>query len=73
MLVGRDAPRVRPRLKSAPTTPMGGGVKRVNARLRYIDVGDIDAGLNQIRSGFAIARDDSRDGYGYHPREGLYI
>lgn len=45
----------------------------MNARLRYIDVGDIDAGLNQIRSGFAIARDDSRDGYGYHPCEGLYI
>jgi endonuclease YncB( thermonuclease family) len=45
--------------------------------LRYVDVKKdgrtVDAGLNQIRSGFAIARYDSRDGYGYHPREPEYI
>jgi endonuclease YncB( thermonuclease family) len=45
--------------------------------LRYVDVRKdgqlVDAGLNQIRSGFAIARYDSRDGYGYHTREPLYI
>jgi endonuclease YncB( thermonuclease family) len=45
--------------------------------LRYVDVQGggrtIDAGLNQIRSGLAIARYDSRDGYGYHQREPEYI
>ena len=41
--------------------------------LRYVDVGPVDAGLRQIKSGVAIARYDSRDGYGYHPREGRYI
>lgn len=46
---------------------------RYGRLLRYVDVGDIDAGLNQIRSGFAIARYDSRDGYGEHPREAVYI
>ena len=32
-----------------------------------------DAGLTLIRQGLAIARYDSRDGYGYHPREPAYI
>jgi Staphylococcal nuclease homologue len=41
--------------------------------LRYVDVGGLDAGLRQIRSGLAIARYDSRDGYGYHPREPRYV
>ena len=41
--------------------------------LRYINVGDLDAGLRMIRNGLAIARYDSRDGYGYHPREAQYI
>lgn len=41
--------------------------------LRYIEVGNIDAGLEQIKAGYAIARYDSRDGYGAHPREQSYI
>jgi endonuclease YncB( thermonuclease family) len=41
--------------------------------LRYVDVGGTDAGLRLIRSGFAIARYDSRDGYGFHPREPRYV
>ena len=41
--------------------------------LRYVDVGSTDAGLRLIRSGLAIARYDSRDGYGFHPREPKYI
>jgi endonuclease YncB( thermonuclease family) len=41
--------------------------------LRYTDVGQVDAGLRQIKAGLAIARYDSRDGYGYHPREDRYI
>ena len=41
--------------------------------LRYVDVGDQDAGLRLIKNGLAIARYDSRDGYGFHPREQRYI
>jgi endonuclease YncB( thermonuclease family) len=46
---------------------------RYGRLLRYVDVGGVDAGLRQIRSGMAIARYDSRDGYGFHPREPRYI
>lgn len=41
--------------------------------LRYVDVGTQDAGLRLIKNGLAIARYDSRDGYGPHPREARYI
>ncbi|HVK27554.1 MAG TPA: thermonuclease family protein [Nocardioides sp.] len=41
--------------------------------LRYVEVGDLDVGLRMIRKGLAIARYDSRDGYGRHPREDRYI
>lgn len=41
--------------------------------LRYVNVGAVDAGLRQIKQGFAIARYDSRDGYGFHVRESIYI
>jgi len=41
--------------------------------LRYIDIGDQDAGLRLIKNGLAIARYDSRDGYGFHPRERVYV
>lgn len=41
--------------------------------LRYIDVADVDAGLQQIKTGVAIARYDSRDGYGRHTREAAYV
>jgi endonuclease YncB( thermonuclease family) len=33
--------------------------------LRYVDVDGTDAGLAMIQGGFAIARYDSRDGYGH--------
>lgn len=46
---------------------------RYGRLLRYVDVGKQDAGLAQIKSGLAIARYDSRDGYGFHPRENRYI
>jgi endonuclease YncB( thermonuclease family) len=43
-------------------------------RLRYVDLPDgTDAGLAQITGGFAVARYDSRDGYGHHPREEEYV
>ena len=41
--------------------------------LRYIEVERIDVGLKLISNGFAIARYDSRDGYGPHDRESEYI
>jgi endonuclease YncB( thermonuclease family) len=46
---------------------------RYGRLLRYVDVDDIDAGLSLIEAGFAIARYDSRDGYGRHPREDAYV
>ncbi len=46
---------------------------RYGRYLRYLDVDGTDAGLRQIQGGFAIARYDSRDGYGPHPREAAYI
>jgi endonuclease YncB( thermonuclease family) len=46
---------------------------RYGRLLRYVDVGGRDAGLAQINAGLAIARYDSRDGYGYHERENRYI
>ena len=44
-----------------------------NRLLRYIEVEGIDVGLNLISNGFAVARYDSRDGYGPHDRESEYI
>lgn len=41
--------------------------------LRYVDLGDMDAGQRLIKNGRAIAAYDSRDGYGFHPRETTYI
>jgi hypothetical protein len=46
---------------------------RYGRLLRYVDRDDVDAGLRQIASGWAIARYDSRDGYGFHVRENRYI
>jgi endonuclease YncB( thermonuclease family) len=46
---------------------------RYGRLLRYVNIGNMDAGLRQIKRGFAIARYDSRDGYGYHPRESVYV
>ncbi len=46
---------------------------RYDRLLRYVDRGAADAGLVMIQSGLAIARYDSRDGYGEHPRERAYL
>jgi endonuclease YncB( thermonuclease family) len=46
---------------------------RYGRLLRFVDVGGIDAGLRLIEDGWAVARYDSRDGYGAHPREERYI
>ena len=46
---------------------------RYGRLLRYVDVGSEDSGLSLIEDGWAIARYDSRDGYGRHPREDAYV
>jgi micrococcal nuclease len=46
---------------------------RYDRILRYIDIGETDAGLDLIQQGLAIARYDSRDGYGRHPRQDTYV
>jgi endonuclease YncB( thermonuclease family) len=46
---------------------------RYGRLLRYVDLGRVDAGLSLIEDGWAIARYDSRDGYGRHPREDAYV
>ena len=47
-------------------------VDRYGRLLRYVDVGDVDAGEVMLMSGFAIPRYNSTDGYGEHDREALY-
>jgi micrococcal nuclease len=51
----------------------GEDTDRYGRYLRYIDVDGVDAGLSLIQQGHAIARYDSRDGYGLHTREADYI
>ena len=41
--------------------------------LRYVEISGIDVGLQLIKAGLAIARYDSRDGYGKHDREAQYV
>ena len=48
-------------------------VDKYGRLLRYVDVGGTDAGLSLIKAGLAIARYDSRDGYGAHREEDAYI
>ena len=42
-------------------------------RLRYVETATTDAGLTLVEQGSAIARYDSRDGYGGHTREAAYV
>ena len=63
-------------LASGPATFYSGTTSdkdKYDRLLRYIEVEGIDVGLNLISNGFAIARYDSRDGYGSHDRESEYI
>ena len=59
--------------KTVRLTRAGENTDRYDRLLRYVDIGDMDAGLRLIKNGHAIARYDSRDGYGFHPREPRYI
>lgn len=46
---------------------------RYGRLLRYVEVDGVDANLEMLRRGHAIARYDSRDGYGRHAREDAYV
>jgi Excalibur calcium-binding domain/Staphylococcal nuclease homologue len=46
---------------------------RYGRLLRYINVGAVDVQLEMLNAGLAIARYDSRDGYGGHPRKDTFI
>jgi hypothetical protein len=61
--------------KPVALSPGGDGedVDRYGRLLRYVDQDGRDAGLELITEGHAIARYDSRDGYGRHDREASYI
>jgi hypothetical protein len=48
-------------------------VDRYGRLLRYVETAKYDAGRVLINEGLAIARYDSRDGYGAHPREAAYV
>ena len=48
-------------------------VDKYGRLLRYVDVDGLDVGLDQIDKGLAVARYDSRDGYGAHTREQQYV
>jgi endonuclease YncB( thermonuclease family) len=56
-------------LQPAPGRPNTDGTRL----LRYVVADGIDAGLDQINKGLAVARYDSRDGFGAHPNEASYI
>jgi endonuclease YncB( thermonuclease family) len=60
---------------SEVTLTAGGGASedRYGRLLRYVQAGRTDVGLAQLKSGYAVARFDSRDGYDPHPRENAYI
>lgn len=46
---------------------------RYGRLLRYVEANGVDVNLMMLLSGRAIARYDSRDGYGRHPRESAYV
>jgi endonuclease YncB( thermonuclease family) len=64
-------------VQSQPVTLTPGArddVDRYGRLLRYVNsAGGVDAGLQMINQGWAIARYDSRDGYGRHAREASYV
>jgi len=88
-LIGIDAPETGSCAASAATAAletlvlnrtvtlaMGGDGEDLDPygrALRYVDTVDGDAGLALINGGHAIARYDSRDGYGRHDRQDVYI
>jgi len=65
-------------LNQSVTLALGGDGEDLDQHgrsLRYVDLDNsaTDAGLTLIQQGHAVARYDSRDGYGEHTREDAYI
>jgi endonuclease YncB( thermonuclease family) len=65
-------------LNQTVTLPLGGDGEDLDKHgrsLRYVDLDNTatDAGFTLIQQGHAVARYDSRDGYGQHTRENAYI
>jgi endonuclease YncB( thermonuclease family) len=50
-----------------------GDTDRYGRLLRYVEVDGVDVGLVLVQEGRAVARYDSRDGYGAHRRESTYV
>ncbi|MGW5239256.1 thermonuclease family protein [Monashia sp. NPDC004114] len=70
-MTNREAPSGA---SASPLTPGArDDIDKYGRLLRYVDVNGVDAGLRQIKQGYAVARYDSRDGYGEHTREAAYI
>jgi len=46
---------------------------RYGRHLRYVSRSGVDFGGAQIKAGLADARYDSRDGYGWHPKQRSYV
>lgn len=46
---------------------------RYGRYLRYVSRNKVDLGGAQIKAGLADARYDSRDGYGWHPKQDTYV
>ena len=65
-------PRQRPPGHPSPTAPQTTRTATAG-RSRYIEVDGFDVGLVLINEGLAIARFDSRDGFGTHNREAAYV
>lgn len=65
MVLGERVRLIKPR-------PSTDNRDRYDRMLRYVMRGKMDTGIRQIKRGLAIARYDSRDGYGFHPREDRY-
>lgn len=56
-------------LDKSVTVVVAGEDDKYGRTIAYLDVDDKDAGKELLLDGWAIARYDSRDGYGPHPRE----
>jgi endonuclease YncB( thermonuclease family) len=72
----QNAAAIAPVGSAVVLTPATGkdDTDRYGRLLRYDSTADgTDLGLRQILDGYAIARYDSRDGYGAHPQEDIYI
>lgn len=73
----REATEVLTALIAGRPVQLSGGARddrdRYGRLLCYLDIDGVDVGEELIRSGWANARYDSRDGYGHHLREDTYI